>query len=138
IGCFRGHAQHALGLLIGDILAPSEDLTIQIVKAAEAPRRQEVGLDIVKWPFDSTLSIGMTDRVSLEPEAQRAGKGEHLWSNDGVRAGTVSDDDAGIVNHTQRTSTVHEPRRFEQEVFGLEASKFRVVLDVQPARISQH
>src|ERR1700730_16325854 len=138
IGRFRGHAQHAFGLLIGDIPAPSQRLPVQVLEAAEATRREEVGFYIKKWPFDSTLSIGMTDLVSLEPEAQRAGKGDHLGGHDGVGAGAVSDDDTGIVDHTERTSTVHEPRCFEKEVFGLEATESWVILGEQAARIGQH
>ena len=71
-------------------------------------------------------------------EAQRACKGDHLGGDDGVRAGAVSDDDAGVVDHAARTSPVHEPRRLEKEVFGLEARKSGIVLDEQPTRIGQH
>jgi len=80
----------------------------------------------------------MADLMSLEPEAERAGKGEHFRGDGRVRAGAVGDDDTGIVNHTPRTGSVHEPCGLEKEVFGLEAGKFGVVLNVQPARISQH
>jgi hypothetical protein len=106
IGRFRRHAEHAFGLLIGDISAPSQRLAIQVFEALEHTRWQEVGFYIKEWPFDSTLSIGMTDLVSMEPEAQHAGKGDHLGGHDGVLASAVSDDDTGIVDHTEWTSTV--------------------------------
>jgi hypothetical protein len=120
------------------ISAPRQRLAVQIREAAEAAGRQEVGFDVKKRALDSPLSVDMTDRVSLEPEAQCARKGDHLGGADGVRAGAVSDHDTGTVDHAERTSTVHEPRRFEKEVFGLEASEFAIVLDEQPTRISQH
>ena len=71
--------------------------------------------------------------MSLEPEAQRARKGDHLGGDDGVRAGAAGDHDAGVVDHAQRAGPVHEPRRFDKEVFGLEAGKFGIVLHEQPA-----
>jgi hypothetical protein len=57
------------GFLIGDLAAPSQRLVVQIREAGEAAPRQEVGFDIKERALDSTLSVGMTDGVSLEVEA---------------------------------------------------------------------
>jgi hypothetical protein len=49
----------------------------------------------------------------------------HLGGDDGVVAGTGGDHDAGVVDDAAPAGAVHEARRLEQEVLGLEAGEAR-------------
>ena len=138
ISCVGGHAQRTLRLVVGDIAAPGQCLAVDIREVVEAARRQEVAFHIGERPLDPPFAIGVADPVGAEAKAQRAGKGVHLGGDDGIRTGAGGDHDAGVVDDTDRAAAVHEARRLEQEVLGLEAGEAWIVLNEQPAREGQH
>ena len=127
-----------MGLLLATSRHQATAWRLRSSKSSKVASGQEIVLDVGEGTLNSPFSVGMSDPVSAEAEAQGAGEGQHLGGDDGIGAGTGGEQDAGIVDDADRTDAVHEARRLEQERLGLEAGEARVVLNEQPARVSQH
>ena len=138
VGGLGRHAQTALGLGVGQPqqelrvrrlrCEPAQRLRVQVVEGGEAPSGQEARFQPSKRALDPTLAVRVVDAVGHELEAQASREGLHLRGDDGIRARSPGQHDAGVV---------HEPRGLHQEVLGLEAGEVRVILNEQASRVRQ-
>ena len=115
VGGVRRHPQGALGLLVGDVVAPAQRLLVEVLEVLELARHQEVRLEVGKRSLDTGLPIGVIDPVGAELEAERAGKRRHLRRHDRIRARSGGEDDGGVVDDADLRSALHEAHRFQQE-----------------------
>ena len=137
VGGLGRHAQTALGLGVGHLDAPAQRLRVQVVEGGEAPSGQEARFQPSKRALDPTLAVRVVDAVGHELEAQASREGLHLRGDDGIRARSPGQHDAGVVDDASRCGAVHEPRGLHQEVLGLEAGEVRVILNEQASRVRQ-
>lgn len=90
-------------------------------KLAKLRPGQEAPFDPGEGALDATLAVAVPDAVGAELEAQRSREGGHLGRDHGVGPGAAGQHDAGVVDDAARAGAIHELRRLQQEVLGLEA-----------------
>jgi hypothetical protein len=60
--------------VIGDVTAPGDRLTIEVVEVLKVTSGQEVVLDVGKWALDSAFSVGVADSVGASAPAPAASR----------------------------------------------------------------
>ena len=90
ISGFGRHAEGALGLAVGDVVAPGQRLAVEVVEIGEAAAGQEIRFHIGERAFDPAFAVRISHLVRTEPEAQGAGESRYLRGHDGVGTGARS------------------------------------------------
>ena len=137
-GSLGTHPEGPLGLGIGERIAPSARLGVQIGPVPEGAPGQEISFGIGERALHPALAIGIANAMRDEPNIEQLAKTHHLGRNQGVGSAATGDDHRGVVDGAARASALHEAKGLGQKGLGLEAGEGRVVLDKQPATVSQH
>lgn len=108
-----------------DLVAPSQQLRVQVVESLEAAAGAEVVLDVVEGALQARRAIGVADGVRDESEAEALSQGLHLRRGLRVAARPAADRHGAVVEHAARGSAadVHEP--VGQEAPALESAPAR-------------
>lgn len=137
VGGLGAHTDGALDLGVGHLGAPPQGLKIEIEPVTEGTSRKEVALYVGKKSFNTSFSIGISHTVGYESHGEDIAEGLHLGSDLGIRTGTMSNQDAGVVNRTPGTHALHEEECLREEVTGFEAGEAGVVLNESPSAVSK-
>lgn len=132
------HAEDPLGFGIGEHIAPGARLGVQIGPVAEGASSQEISFGIGERALHPALAIGIANAMRDEPNTEQRAKARHLGRDQGVGSAATDDDHRGVVDGAARASALHEAQGLGQKGLGLEAGEGRVVLDKEPAAVSQH
>jgi len=103
----------------------------------EGSAGQKVLLYIVKWPLYPGLSVGVVNPMRPKMNAVDSGKGHHFRGEGGIRAGTVADNDAGVIDDAAAAGALHIRHGLGQEGFAFKPGEPRVVLDKKLTTVGQ-
>jgi len=124
--------------LIGGTLTPGPGLGVQVVPGTEATSRQEVLLDIVKWPLHPGTAVGIADGMRDKFKAVDLPEGHHLRGHHRLRATARGHHHIAVIDHAASGAAVHKAQRLEQKSLGLKAGEAREVANEDAPGIGQY
>lgn len=103
----------------------------------EGSAGQKISFYIVKRPLDPGFSVGVVNSMRPKMKIVDPGKGLHFRGERGIWASAVTDNHAGIIDHTAVASALHICHGLSQKCFAFKPGKSRVVLDKKLTAIGQ-
>ena len=103
----------------------------------EGSTGEEVSFYIVKGPFDPSFSIWVVNPMCPKMDAVDLGKGLHFRGERGIWASAVADNDAGIIDHTAATGSLHIGHSLGQEGFAFKPGEPWIVLNKKLTAVGQ-
>src|SRR5208337_3636293 len=132
------HGAEMLLICRVDAVAPLPRLLVHILPTGEAAPRQEVPLDKPERPFDPGRTVGVTQLVSDEAEAEALCKSRHLGHRNHRPPGAAQHHDMSVVDHYAFGRTVEVAQSLNQEDLAIEALEGWIQLEEQHVRVTQN